>query len=233
MGLADDLTSEVKRIFRDSWDRRDGRLVPEADDLGLGNEAISFDRATVLYADLSGSTALVQAREWHFAAEVYRAYLYCAARLIRDAGGEITAYDGDRVMGVFIDDLQSTNATKCALRINYAVTKIINPALKVQYPSSGYAVKQVVGIDTSPIRVARTGVRGDNDLVWVGRAANFAAKLTELSLGPPTWITKAIFDKIANDAKYGGSNNELMWKSWNWSQQGDIPIYSSTWWWRF
>ena len=58
----------------------------------------------------------------------------------------ITAYDGDRVMAVFIGDPQSAPAARCALKINYAVANIINPALKVQYPKSTYQVKQVIGI---------------------------------------------------------------------------------------
>jgi class 3 adenylate cyclase len=121
---------------------------------------------------------------------------------------------------------------KCGLKINYAVTHIINPALKAQYPSANYEVKQVVGIDTSEICVARTGVRGDNDLVWVGCAANYAGKLTELDLGPSTWITKEVFEKMNKEVKFGGQNNELMWKKWDWSQMDNIEVHSSTWWWR-
>ncbi len=175
---------------------------------------------------------MVQKFKWQFAAEIYRTYLYCAAKLIRDSDGSVAAYDGDRVMGIFIGDYQSTNAVKCALKINFAVRNIINPAIKNQYSSTDFVVKQVVGIDTSAIRVARTGVRGHNDLVWVGRAANYAAKLTELNEGPETWITKDIFEKIAKDAKYGGKPETLMWKKWTWSKMDKYEIYSSTWTWR-
>jgi class 3 adenylate cyclase len=177
MALEEELKAEVRRIFATNWDERDGRVVPEPEDVSLDNEAVNFERATVLYADLRGSTSLVNANHWWFAAEVYRTYLYCAAKVIRDEGGEITAYDGDRVMGLFIGDMQSTSAARCALKINYAVESIINPALEAQYTSSSYQVQHVIGIDTSPIRAARIGVRGGNDLVWVGRAANYAAKL--------------------------------------------------------
>jgi hypothetical protein len=60
---------------------------------------------------------------------------------------------------------QNTSATRCALKINYAVKEIINPAIKAQYPESTYDVRQSVGIDTSELFVARTGIRGSNDLV--------------------------------------------------------------------
>jgi len=230
--MLDELNKKVTQVFRDSWTPRDGRVVPDPEDVQLSNDAVAFDRATVLYADLSGSTKLVDAESWQFAGEVYKTYLYCAARLIRDEGGEITSYDGDRIMGVFIGSSQSTPAARCALKINYAVRNIINPALAAQYPHRTFRVQQVVGIDTSEIRAARTGVRGGNDLVWIGRAANYAAKLTELSAEYPTWITKETFDRLTDDLKYGGQNKELMWKDWKWSQMNNKPVYSSTWWWK-
>lgn len=232
MTLADELKAEVKRIFAMTWDERDGRVVPDPEDLSLDNEAVKFDRATVLYADLAGSTALVDAKKWRFAAEVYRSYLYCAAKLIRAEGGVITAYDGDRVMGVFIGDSQSTPAVRCALKINHALKTIVNPGLKTQYLSSDYEVKHVIGIDTSDIRAARIGVRGGNDLVWVGRSANYAAKLANLDPEKATWITEAVFNKLHDSAKYSGSDNTLMWEKYTWNQMGGQTIYGSNWTWR-
>lgn len=231
MALAEDLKSAVEKIFSSAWTTRDGQVVPEPEDLKLGNDAVEFDRATVLYADLSGSTAMVDAKKWQFAAEVYKTYLHCAATLIRQEGGSITSYDGDRVMGIWIGKQQSTPAVRCGLKINYAVQEIINPALKSVYKSSTFEVKQVVGIDTSPIRAARTGVRGGNDIVWIGRAANYAAKLTNLNMSERTWITKEVYDKMLDTVRYGGSDKENMWKSYTWKQQSDHSIYGSTWRW--
>ena len=65
----------------------------------LGNDAVKLE-GTVLYADLDDSTKLVDTMSPEFAAEVYKSYLVCAARIIRDQGGVITAYDGDRIMAV-------------------------------------------------------------------------------------------------------------------------------------
>lgn len=232
MALADDLKEQVKTIFKAQWDVRNGQVVPEPEAIQLGNEAVEFERATILYADLSGSTALVNEHDWTLAAEIYKAYLYCAAKIVRAEGGAITSYDGDRIMGVFIGGTQSTSAVRCGLKINYAVQEIVNPALATQYPGKSFVVKQVVGIDTSKIRAARTGVRGGNDIVWVGRAANYAAKLTEIKLPERTWITKDVYDWVKDDVKTGGPNKAPMWKSYKWSQNGDRPIYGSTWRWK-
>lgn len=232
MALSDDLQAKVKEIFAAKWEKRQGRVVPDPEDLALGNEAVEFDRATVLYADLSGSTKLVDQKGWEFAAEVYKTYLHCAASIIRAEGGAITSYDGDRVMAVWIGDVQCTPAARCALKINYAVNKVINPALKAQYTTSDYVVKQVVGIDTSLLRATRTGVRGGNDIVWVGRSANYAAKLTEIGPSCSTWITKEVFDRLHDDAKLGGANRHSMWKPYTWNAHGNHSIYGSTWTWK-
>jgi len=232
MTTKSDLESVVSRIFSEQWKVRDVSEVPEPEDLALGkNEAVRFERATVLYADLSGSTNLVDKKGWYFAAEIYKTYLHCAAELIRHEGGVITAYDGDRVMGVFIGASQTTPAARCALRINYAVSHIVNPALKKQYPTSDYSVEQVVGIDTSELRAARTGVRGDNDIVWIGRAANYAAKLTELKMAEKSFVTDAAYGFMLDEVKYGGDPKRSMWTPYTWTQHLGLRIHGSTWWW--
>jgi class 3 adenylate cyclase len=231
MTLRDDLQKYVDDTFKAPWTVRGGNVIPDPEDISLDNTAVQFAKATILYADLAGSTKMVTSKIWQFASEIYKNYLYCCSRLIRNEGGEITAYDGDRVMGVFIGDYQSSSAAGCALKINYVVREIINPAIKKQYTSSAFQVSQCVGIDVSEIRVARTGVRGDNDLVWVGRAANYAAKLSDLSSEGPTWITEAVYSRLSDGLKYGGSDRKDMWEKRSWTPMGGMTIYRSTWQW--
>ncbi|MCW1410737.1 MULTISPECIES: adenylate/guanylate cyclase domain-containing protein [Rhizobium] len=231
MGLLKDLQDHATQTFREQWSTRDGQVVPSPTDLKLSNDAVQFDRATVLYADLTGSTNMVDTLGWQKAAEIYKSFLFCAGKIIREGNGVITSYDGDRVMGVFIGNRQTTNAAICGLKINWAVQSIINPALTKQYSGNTFAVSQVVGIDTSTVCAARTGVRGDNDIVWVGRAANYAAKLTEIKLAERTWLTEYAYTNLADEAKFGGNPKQDMWKRFTWTQHGNIPVYGSTYWW--
>ncbi|MGA2418993.1 MAG: adenylate/guanylate cyclase domain-containing protein [Candidatus Acidiferrum sp.] len=225
MGLADDLKSEVEAIFQEQWSVRDGEVVPEMDDVQLANEGVKL-RATVLYADIDGSTNMVDSKKAWFSAEVYKTYLLCASRIIRSEGGEITAYDGDRVMAVFIGDSKNTSAVRCGLRIEGAVFKIINPAIKAQYDID-FELRQVVGIDTSELLVARTGIRGANDLVWVGRAANHAAKLSSLSEYPySVFISAAVHESMHESVRLVNGSNMWQQRSWN----GDT-VYRSSWYW--
>lgn len=229
MALNDDLKNQVETIFKTAWTTRAGQVVPSPGDVKLSNDAVKLT-GTVLYADLSQSTAMVQQRTPEFAAEVYKAFLHCAAKIIRNMGGVITAYDGDRIMAVYLGDYKNTNAVKSGLKINTACRDIIQPALKRQYPTTTYELKHTVGIDTSSLFVARTGVRGDNDLVWVGRAANWAAKLSDLPDTHPTWITKAVYDVMTDEVKTG-KDGRAIWEQMSWTAMSNETIYRSNWWW--
>ncbi len=230
MSLSEDLSNEIAAILREKWDTRDGQKIPEPDDLKLRNDAVKLE-ATVLYADLADSTGLVDSHKPFFAAEIYKSYLHAAAKIIRSQNGVITAYDGDRIMATFFSDSKNTSAIKAALKINYAVKNIINPAIKAQYQDTSYELRQTAGIDTSSLFIARTGIRGSNDLVWVGRAANYAAKLCGLSSDYPTRITAAVYNKAHESAKF--TDGRAMWEERRWTSMADMTIYRSSWWWSF
>lgn len=231
MKTSEEIINDIKGILRTKWETRDGRKVPEAEEIQLGNHAVELD-GTVLYADLTDSTGLVQGfRNW-FAAEIYKSYLSAACHVIKNNSGVITAFDGDRVMAVFIGDGKNSDAAKAALQITY-ITQQINQEIKSQYPASTYTLKQAIGIDTSKLFVARTGIRNYNDLVWVGRAANYAAKLC--SLADSTYssiITSDVFDGLDDKSKNGGSPKKCMWEKTLWSERG-IAVYKSNWFWKF
>jgi len=226
MALREDLTAEVRKIFCDSWTEREGRGIPEPKDVGLGNIGVNLD-ATVLYADIDGSTSMVDTKHKQFAAEVYKTYLLCAVRITKAEGGVVTAYDGDRVMAIFIGDMKNTTAVRTGMKIKSAVDNIINPLIK-DVRKSDLVLRQVVGIDTSSLMAAQTGIRGSNDLVWVGRAANWAAKLSSISEQPyQTIISETVYKLMHNDVKY--SNGVNMWEERSWKGK---TIYRSSWSWK-
>jgi class 3 adenylate cyclase len=226
VSLKDDLQKEVGAIFRQNWSVRDGNVVPADASLKLDNDAVNLE-ATVLYADMADSTALVQQQEKHFAAEIYKAFLHCAAKIIAEQGGTVTAYDGDRIMAVYIGDpkSRSTSAVRTALKIRGTVKDIIMPAITSQYPEQTYVPQHVVGIDTSKLFVARTGVRGANDLVWVGRAANYAAKLSGLPHEYPTYITEEVYNTLEESMRL--SKGSQMWEPRLWTAMNNKLIYRS------
>ena len=231
MALVDEIRADVKEVFSKPWATRDGNIVPNEDDLKLGNDAVKL-KGVVLYADLAESTEMVKKYTPSFAAEVYKSFLKSACRVIRHNGGEITAFDGDRIMAVFIGERPKTMAAKTALNINWIVQNIVNEELKEQYSATDIVVRHAVGVDSSDLFIARTGIRGSNDLVWVGRAANFAAKLCTLRANDYTsWITEAVYEAMSEEVKYGGPHKLPMWEKRVWNPFG-IYVYRSSWLWQ-
>jgi class 3 adenylate cyclase len=232
VSLKEDLEkAAIETIRTDLWTSRDGRVVPAPEDLALRNDAIKLTEATVLYADIADSTALVDSRSPHFAAEVYKTYMVCAARIIKNRGGTITAYDGDRIMGVFVGELQFGEAARAALNINWAVSNVINPTIKAEYGGGAYQMRHVIGVDSSPLFACRIGPRNDNDIVWVGRAANHAAKLSSINGDYRVYVTGTVFDKMNDSSKYGGNPRKLMWEERVWTSMNKMRIYGSNWTW--
>lgn len=232
--LYDAVTPEVLAIFENPWDTRAGIKVPESIDVRLeGNDAVTLE-GTVLYADLAESTDMVDRFAPWFAAEVYRTYLRCAGRAITRAGGTITSYDGDRIMAVFLGDYKESSAVLAALQIYWCVKEIINVEMKRKYREEipeDFEVRQAVGIDTSPLFIARTGIRGHNDLVWVGRAANYAAKLCGKRDGAyATWITEDVYRRL-DDLRRVGVDGLDMWANQVWWPERGIYIRGSNYYW--
>lgn len=229
MTFKQELTDFAAKVLSESWTTRDGTVVPDSDSVTFANDAVKLE-GTVLYADLAESTRLVSSRADFFAAEIYKTYLYSAARIIRREGGEITAYDGDRVMGVFIGNGKNSAAAKSALHIFSTVRDILQPAIDAQYPGSNYILEQKVGIDTSTLFVAKTGIRGSNDLVWVGNAANNAAKMAALSTTYATYISEKVYGVLNERSKFGGTEKKNMWTDLGTTDLGH-RIYGSNWKW--
>ncbi len=220
----------IKGIFSSAWQLNPGRTVPQLERVKLaGNHGVQIEGA-VLYADMEDSTKLVDEFKSEFAAEIYKAFLYGACKVIGDHEGEVTAFDGDRVMAVFMGDYKNSNAVTAALKINFLVGQI-NQAIAAQYPNTSYTLGHKVGIDTSKLLVAKTGIRDYNDLVWVGTAANYAAKLAALSKdGYPTYISEPTYNKLNETVKFSDKTN--MWEKRTWTATGKT-IYRSNYHWRF
>lgn len=227
MAFKEDLESEVKQILREQWTVEDAKSIPDPDQLRLSNHAKNIDSAVVMYADLNGSTGMVNSFPWTFSAEVYKIYLRCAARIISAENGVITAYDGDRIMAIFVGENKNTRAVRSAMKINNAVIQIIQPAIEQQYPERKFTLEHVIGIDSSQLRASRIGVRGYNDLVWIGRAANYAAKLTVFS-EKSLWITKAVYDSMHDSVRHFNGTN--IWERRFWKSMNNIEVYGSNWW---
>jgi class 3 adenylate cyclase len=231
MALADDLRAAVQATFSqpwntELWDTRPGQVLPETDDLQPANHAVELD-GTVLCAEIANSTELVEDHSREFAAELYRAYLYCASRAIDAHGGQVAAYGGHRLVGVFIGPRRNTHAAIAALTINGCVRTIINPGFLESHGGCAYQIQHVLGIDTGALLAARTGVRCANDLVWVGRAVTCAGRLAQLPHDRPLRITEPVYKRLTAEAKVDDDGRDI-WER-DASSVPELVHYRSAW----
>jgi len=227
------LTERVDTIFGTTFDVREGRVVPSTNDVALKDGAVKID-ATFLYADLAGSAVLSSACPWQTTAKIIRAFLDCATRLIIKHGGVIRSFDGDRVMGVFIGSSKNSDASICGREIHWTVRKILSPKANEKFKSigdSGIEIRHGVGIDTGDVRAVRSGIRNNNDLIWIGKAASFSAKLSDLRDAPyHTYISSRVYNKLNSDAKTD-SDGENMWTKTSFNFAGTTEsVYKSNRW---
>ncbi|MDV3351454.1 adenylate/guanylate cyclase domain-containing protein [Leptothoe sp. LEGE 181152] len=236
MALVDQLKQDVQTIIDTTWNKRNGTVVPSSEDVALAGGAVELD-ATFLYADLANSSKMAKELDRRVAAKIMKSFLATTARLVKVRGGSIVSFDGDRILGVFVGDSKNTSAARCALNINYVVTKIIQPKFESKYNSvknASFSIRHGTGIDTGEVLAVRAGARGDNDLIWIGRAPNLAAKLSDIrERYNRSFITASVYNRLNESAKYGGEPKKNMWESCSWKFLDDnISIYRSNWHWQ-
>ncbi len=229
MSFEDDLKKEVRSIFRTRWEVVNGRVIPSSDDVSLGNKAKKIELA-MLYADMAESTNLVDNYEPLYAAEIYKSFLHVCCKVIRRNGGELVSFDGDRVMGAFIGDGMNSAAAKAALNIKWAVTNVVQAEHDEWYKGKGIKLNYCVGVDSCDHHVVRTGIRGSNDLLWVGKAANYAAKITSHNWSPyHSIITSRVYGKLNDQSKFDGDGKN-MWVQ-DYSDAIKETVYKSSYHW--
>lgn len=234
MALSDELSTEVAGIINTPWNLRQGRQVPSTSDVALSGGAVEID-ATFLYADLANSSKIAKELDRRVASKIYKAFLAGSCRIIKASGGTIVSFDGDRVLGIFYGNSKNSSASTCGRKIQYLVHQIIKPKFESKYDSvknASFTIRHGVGIDTGTVLGVRAGVRGSNDLVWVGRPPNLAAKLSDIRESIySTYITSSVYNKLNDSAKYGGKNDDNMWEIRSINYLGeDITVYRSSWW---
>lgn len=230
MGWKEDLEGWVDNHLNTTFEVRTGRVVPATDDVG-NKQAVELD-AAFLYADLAGSSELARHCPWDTTAKIIRAFLDTSTRLIRAYGGEIRSFDGDRVMGVFMGDTPRTYATRCAREIFYTVENILAPRARAKFSSvknNDIKIKCGLGVDYGRSRAVRAGIRNNNDLIWIGRPPNLAAKLSDLRKYPfCVYIHKDVYKALGDSDKFHNGTN--IWEARSYTLAGAThDVYRTNW----
>lgn len=187
--LRDELDEEVGIIlgsgFKISVTETD--IVPHSEDgaitfpnLDQQEQGTKLIETAVLYVDMRRSTELSLKFRQQTVARLYSAFVRSMAQCARHFNGEVRGIIGDRVLVLFNREKCFENALQTAYLMNSVCQYIINRHFTRDEVTFG------IGIDFGRMLATKTGIRrrGVNQgayrsLVWLGRPANVASKLTD------------------------------------------------------
>lgn len=163
--------------------------VPHAEDPAITfpdvterSQGAKLIETCVLYIDIRRSTELNFSHKPKTVAKLYTAFVRAMTRVARHYDGHVRGIIGDRVMVMFDCADCYTNAVDCAIAMNTVAQHVINKRFKANEVTCG------IGIDAGRMLATKTGVRRHGveqanyrNLVWLGRPANTASKLTDLA----------------------------------------------------
>lgn len=192
--LRTELADEVGTILASDFtiSTTDTSTVPHSDDgaitfpnLDAKSQACKTIDTCVLYIDIRRSTELSITHKPETVAKLYSAFVRSMTKAARHFGGHVRGIIGDRVMVIFDCADCFKNAVDCAILMNSAAKYVINKYFTRNEVQCG------IGIDAGKMLVTKTGFRrrgveqyNYKNLVWLGRPANVASKLTDIANKP-------------------------------------------------
>lgn len=145
-----------------------------------------------------------------------KAYFSGAVRIVNANNGYVRSFNGDGMLALFRDERRSNNAVKAAMQAKWFVRDILQPRFERYFESNRQAFGASIGfdigcgLDDGGIYAVKVGIRGTNDVAWVGRCTNTSAKLSNLAGSPRSiLITRAVYERLAGSRKL--SNGTHMW----------------------
>ncbi len=211
MPLLDELKNKIASYFREKYEITPTKIVPSTDYsmLTFGNTALTAE-LTFIFVDIRKSSELHDTYNYENAARIYQSFHDICLRIINSRDGNVRAFDGDRIMGVFSGDSKNKNAVEAAMNIRWAISNILNPQFKPEY-----AINIGIGIDMGQTLITKVG-KGrnaeNNDLVWVGKACNYASHLSSHATNC-IYVSPSVYNQLKDSNKV--INGQSMWSMIN------------------
>lgn len=233
-----ELTSLVDGYLAGTYETYQPRGVPEPADIPLGKKAAKLE-ATALFIDLRQSSDITNAFRRQTAAKMLKSYFDGAVRIINANNGKVRSFNGDGMLALFVGDSQSNNAVKAAMQVRWYVEHVLWPKFNGYFAANAAArggrldFSIGAGLDYGDIYAVRIGIRGTNDVAWVGRCTNTAAKLSNTLHHPRSvGVTRAVYKRLNRNRKY--SDDRHMWSDERFDDFGGVQraYRTTTFWWR-
>lgn len=193
-GFKADVSEEVSTILSPDFviNLTATNAVPHSDDVAItfpnlddGWQGVKVVETTVLYVDMRRSTQLSLRHHADTVAKLYSAFVRAMTRCAKVFNGEVRGIVGDRVMMLFDNTDCYANSVDTAILINSVCQHVINRHFP--HAEVGFGI----GIDYGRMLATKTGIRRHGSaqqsyrsLVWLGRPANVASKLTDSANKP-------------------------------------------------
>lgn len=218
--LRDELDDEVSTIMSDAFSVgvTSTNYVPHSDDTAITfpnldewKQSCKLIDTCILYIDIRRSTELNLSHDPDVVAKLYSSFVRAMSKAARQYGGHVRGIIGDRVMVLFDSENAFTNAVWCAALMNSVSQFVINKHFKANEVTCG------IGIDAGKMLVTKTGIRKNGqerhnykNLVWLGRPANVASKLTDLANKPSEGVDVSTV-LVALQTSYGADDFKWRW----------------------
>ncbi|HEX7286535.1 MAG TPA: adenylate/guanylate cyclase domain-containing protein [Candidatus Angelobacter sp.] len=177
-------------------------LSPEVAEMALANPDVRLggvnQRATVLFADIRGFTAMSEGLEPARIVEILNEYFTRVTDVIFDHGGMIDKYMGDAVMAVFGVPVAKGNdaagAVESAIQVQKLIIEMNRDAAARGWPE----LRIGIGINTGIVTAGNIGSPRQLDYTVVGDTVNIASRLMSSAEGGEILITESTAAEIGN-----------------------------------
>lgn len=217
------ISDETKDIVSPDFDVEinDTKSVPNIDDTNITYENLDSKckkcktiETCVLYIDIRKSTELNLKHKPKTLAKLYTIFVRNMIRCAEYHGSYVRNIIGDRIMVVFDMDNCFKNAINTAILLNTVAEHVINNHFKNNEIVCG------IGVDFGNMLVVKTGAikQGKENqfyksLVWLGKPANIASKLTDNANK-----TRSYSKKVVRVGLYYPNIKEWVWINKSYSE---------------
>ena len=154
-------------------------------------------QVTILFADLSGFTALSQSVDPEELHELVSGYLEIVDRIVIECGGTVDKHMGDAVMALFGAPVahgdDPLRAARAALDIHEALARLSERV--------GRLLQAHIGIASGEVVAGGIGRAGGQDYTVLGDSVNLSARLVAAAGPGQTLISDEVYGALSNRAE--------------------------------
>lgn len=197
-------------------------VLPKIEELTYSNKSYKI-KCSILFIDIRQSTQLSNNLTDKNMLKIYKSFIRMATQCVRYTGGYTRQFLGDRIMGIFLDELNeeehitkksSDKAVSAAREMNTYIDYVLNNLISKNI--DGKYIKCGIGISTGKVLLAQVGMKGveqdDNKQnekgdVWVGYITNQASKFADLTKSGEIFIDENTYNELSEENRICDAKN--------------------------